>query len=168
MTHHRGHRRPPVDRSPRERGAALVEMAFAVPLLVMLIFGMIDFGWGFSRVLDIRHGAREGARMVAVNYNPGGATSGSEQAEVIVTEICRRMDDAGGATVTIRIPTQVGTPGRVGQTVEVEVERLAQSLSGLYGPLLDGRTWDSTVSTRLEVEATWTSSFGTAVSRACP
>lgn len=157
----------PAARSPRERGAALVEMAIVLPLLVMIIFGTIDFGWTFTRSLDVRHGSREGARLVAVNYNPGGAYTGSTQADVIATEICRRMDDPAGATVTVRLPTQSGAPGQVGQTVEVEVQRPGQSLTGMFAAVLEGRTLHSTVSGRVEVKATWTSSYGTAVTKAC-
>ena len=50
-----------------QRGAALVEFAILVPLLFGILFGIVDFGYSFSRTLDIRHGSREGARLVAVN-----------------------------------------------------------------------------------------------------
>jgi Flp pilus assembly protein TadG len=163
------HRGRPGHRSggPRESGAALAEMAIVVPLLLMIIFGTIDFGWTFTRSLDVRHGAREGARLVAVNYNPGGAYAGSGQADVIATEICRRMDDPAGTTVSIRLPAQSGAAGRVGQTVEVVVERPGQSLTGMFAPVLEDRAVRSAVSGRLEVRSTWTSTYGTATTKVC-
>lgn len=154
-------------RTPREeRGAALVELGIVLPILAVLLFGTIDFGWTFSKQLDVQHGAREGARLIAVNYKPTDA-AGSSQADEIATEVCRRMGGATGTTVTIRIPTQSGPVGRVGQSAEAEVTRPAASLSGLFAPLLDGRTLKSKVTTRLEVEATWATSYGTATSKEC-
>ncbi|QYG92537.1 pilus assembly protein [Iamia sp. SCSIO 61187] len=151
-------------------------MAIVLPLLVMIIFGTIDFGWTFTRSLDVRHGAREGTRLVAVNYNPGGAYAGTGQANVIATEICRRMDDAAGATVTITLPDwsapatavdgTVEAEGKVGDTVEVEVQRPGQSLTGMFAPILEDRPVRSTVTGRLEVESTWTTTNGS-YTKAC-
>lgn len=45
-----------------ERGQALVEMALVLPVLVLLIFGIIEFGRVFNAYLIITNAAREGAR----------------------------------------------------------------------------------------------------------
>src|SRR5215469_14940436 len=58
-----------------ERGAAAVEFALLLPLLVMLIFGMIDFGRAINAQITITQAAREGARVLAL---PGGTTAGSD------------------------------------------------------------------------------------------
>ena len=50
---------------PRDRGAALVELAFALPLLVMLIVGMVSSGIAFNHQLALTHAAREGGRYAA-------------------------------------------------------------------------------------------------------
>jgi hypothetical protein len=48
------------------RGQALVEFALVVPILLILIIGIIEFGraWNISQVLG--HAAREGARSAAL------------------------------------------------------------------------------------------------------
>ena len=51
-----------------ERGAALVEMAMIFPVIIMLLFGVIEMSWLFAQANDVRHGAREGARLAAVNF----------------------------------------------------------------------------------------------------
>ena len=49
-----------------ERGAALVEFALAVPLLLVVIAGIVDFGFAFQRYEVITNAAREGARMATL------------------------------------------------------------------------------------------------------
>jgi hypothetical protein len=49
-----------------DRGAALVEFALALPLLVILVFGIIGFGRAYNTQVAIQAGAREGARAAAL------------------------------------------------------------------------------------------------------
>jgi Flp pilus assembly protein TadG len=49
-----------------ERGAALVEFAMALPLLLVVIAGIVDFGFTFQRYEVITNAAREGARMASL------------------------------------------------------------------------------------------------------
>jgi Flp pilus assembly protein TadG len=54
-------RRNPAGRD--ERGVALVEAAIVTPLLLMLVFGIIEFGLLFKDSLTIANAARAGARV---------------------------------------------------------------------------------------------------------
>jgi hypothetical protein len=75
----RGRRLPPPAlrrdrrRAPhgRDAGVALVEFALVLPVLVLLLFGLLDFGRAVSYWLDQKHLAHETARFAAVNRNPG-------------------------------------------------------------------------------------------------
>ena len=58
------------DRFRREDGAAAVEFALIVGVLVMLIFGMLQFGLAFFEIQNLRAAAREGARFAAVGNVP--------------------------------------------------------------------------------------------------
>lgn len=49
-----------------QKGQALVEMAFILPLLIMLLFGIIDFGRIFHAYLTLDHAGREGARLASL------------------------------------------------------------------------------------------------------
>ena len=56
-----------VRRAPgRERGAAAVEFALVVPLLLVLVFGIISYGYMLSFRQSISQAAAEGARAAAV------------------------------------------------------------------------------------------------------
>jgi Flp pilus assembly protein TadG len=101
-------------RDRKDRGANLVEFALLAPFLLLLIFGMIEFAWLFSQNLDARHGAREGARLIAVNYpdgpNPSTFATPALQTTAIVAEICNRMDVTTDALVTLQSAGDVGDP----------------------------------------------------------
>ena len=50
----------------QERGSSTVEFALVVPLLILLVFGILEFGMAFGNQLAVTHAAREGARLAAV------------------------------------------------------------------------------------------------------
>src|SRR4029453_16810333 len=56
----------------RQDGAAAVEFALIVGVLVMLIFGMLQFGLTFFELQNLRASARGGGRMGAVGAPPAG------------------------------------------------------------------------------------------------
>ncbi|MGH2699500.1 MAG: TadE/TadG family type IV pilus assembly protein [Actinomycetota bacterium] len=49
-----------------ERGAAAVEFALVVGLLLTLLIGIVQFGRAYSQVVVLTGAAREGARLAAV------------------------------------------------------------------------------------------------------
>jgi len=53
-------------RRRREGGQALVEFALVVPVFLILLLGIVDFGWALRSWITVTNSAREGARMGAV------------------------------------------------------------------------------------------------------
>jgi Flp pilus assembly protein TadG len=49
-----------------ERGAELIEMAVALPLLLLVVMGIVDFGFLFQRYLVLTNAAMEGARVAVL------------------------------------------------------------------------------------------------------
>jgi hypothetical protein len=148
----------------RERGANLVEFAILAPLLIMLLFGIIEFAWIFAQNLDVRHGAREGARLAAVNF-PAGVNNGGPRTDAnraaLVSETCGRMDLATGASV------EIDSPGGVGDAAMVTILSEADTLTGLMDWVIPpSLTLGSTVEIRIEQPATWTNTSGTPID--CP
>ncbi len=47
----------------RARGAAIVEFAVVLPLLLTILFGIIEYGWVFMVRQTLQTSAREGARI---------------------------------------------------------------------------------------------------------
>lgn len=51
-----------------ERAAALVEFAIVLPVLLLLVFGIIDFGRALNTQNNLSAAVREGARRAAVQF----------------------------------------------------------------------------------------------------
>jgi len=49
-----------------EKGTSAVEFALVLPIFIMLVFGIFQFGIAFNNWIAITHAAREGARLAAV------------------------------------------------------------------------------------------------------
>ncbi len=149
----RSHKKAGGRRGRGDEGAALVEFAIIVPIFFLLVFGIIEFGWAFFQQLDVRHGAREASRLVAVNYKTTASPSPSDQTTQIVNEVCSRMDS--GKNISVQI-TQLGSPA-VGDEFRVTVTKPLQQLTGFLGFALNGKTLSSGVDSRIEQTATWQS-----------
>lgn len=53
-----------------QRGAALVEFALVLPILLILVFGIIDFGFLFNAQVSLTQATREGVRAGAIGTAP--------------------------------------------------------------------------------------------------
>jgi Flp pilus assembly protein TadG len=56
-----------------DRGAAAVEFALVFPVLVLILFGIVEFGSIYNAQLMLTSAAREGARTMAVTGDPVAA-----------------------------------------------------------------------------------------------
>jgi Flp pilus assembly protein TadG len=85
-----------------ESGVALVEFALVLPLLLVILFGMLDFGKAFNYWIDETHLANEAARWAVVNKNPGGGT---------LQEYIQQQADTpelrNGGTTSVPAPLQI-------------------------------------------------------------
>jgi Flp pilus assembly protein TadG len=61
--------RPSSGRKARDRGATAVEFALVLPLLLLLVCGIIDFGRALNAQITLTQAAREGARLGALGYS---------------------------------------------------------------------------------------------------
>lgn len=52
-----------------DRGAAAVEFALVLPMLLVLVLGITQFGLTFTQWLQMEHAAREGARWGSLGYS---------------------------------------------------------------------------------------------------
>lgn len=56
-----------------DRGAAAVEFALVVPILLALLLGIIEFGRAYNVQISLTHAARESARYMAIQEEWEGA-----------------------------------------------------------------------------------------------
>jgi Flp pilus assembly protein TadG len=85
-----------------EDGASLVEFALVLPVLVVLLFAMLDFGKAFNYWIDETHLANEGARWAVVDRNPGGGSLQQYLVDQATTDELRN-----GGTASVANPAQV-------------------------------------------------------------
>ena len=64
--------------SGREDGAAAVEFALLLPLLVLLLFGFIQFGTAFNTRIQATNAAREAARLAVIGIDDWDDVGGLE------------------------------------------------------------------------------------------
>ncbi len=141
-------------RSRSETGATLMEFAFVFPLLIVLLIGIVESSWLFAQYLDVRHGAREGARLATVNYPEGEdpATLVRTQANTtaLLSESCGRTNVASGAAFTF------DSTGVVGDPVTVTATAPADTLTGLLDWAFPASTtFTSSAVLHAEQESTW-------------
>ena len=145
-----------------DKGANLVEFALVMPFLLVLMFGIVEFAWIFATNLDVKHGAREGARITAVAQPAGGNAT-------LAAEICSRMDIAGSSPTSITWISD-GTPDvGEGVTVTVSTNTTPQTLTGFLDPFFSRITsFDSTVEIRIEQPPDWTAAVAPGTEVVCP
>lgn len=73
------------DTSRRDRGAAAVEFALLLPVVLLVIFGIIDFGRMLNAQITINQAAREGARAAALIDKPAGEARVAEASQTLGT-----------------------------------------------------------------------------------
>jgi hypothetical protein len=66
-----------------ERGAAVIEMAFALPALIILIWGIVQLGLMFRAISGIQHSLGEGARLATIWPQPTDEQIQDKMEEVV-------------------------------------------------------------------------------------
>ena len=100
----------------------MVEFALVLPLFLLLILGMLDFGKAFNYWIDGTHLSHEGVRFAAVGKNPGpgGTLAASIKERADTTELRDGgLNVTGPLSVCIDFPN--ATTPKVGEPVEVRV-----------------------------------------------
>jgi Flp pilus assembly protein TadG len=118
-------------RSQPERGAAAVEFAMILPLLILLVFGIVQFSIAYNRQQGLHAAAREGARIASLP-------------QTLQSEITTRVNDSlTGITFesspTVTVTCSYGSCGskpcdqRTGAMVTVSVQGVTQLDIPLWG-----------------------------------
>jgi len=133
------------DNKRGERGQGLVEFVLVLPIFLLLVFSIMDFGMGFHAWLTVTNSAREGARL--------GAVRGT-QAQIVqkVQDTSTSLDKS---KMTITVTNAQGSPGG---SVVVDVKydySLITPLDKILGIVSGGKVgptlkFDSKADMRLE------------------
>jgi Flp pilus assembly protein TadG len=97
-----------------ERGATAVEFAFIVPLLIVLVLGIAEFGRAFQVAGQLSAAAREGVRVMALQNDPAAARDAVREAapaldpavtdaQITITPAACPVNGATNATVRLTV-----------------------------------------------------------------
>lgn len=119
-----------------ESGQSMVELAICLPLLLLLVFGIIDFGWLFYNKMGVENASREGARYAIVNSTSGTLTSA---VTTLAKDLCMGGDDT---TVTVSIS---------GKNATVTVIKQVKVLTPLAGIFIGDQVMEMTSTTQMRI-----------------
>ncbi|MFD9704934.1 TadE/TadG family type IV pilus assembly protein [Lentzea sp. NPDC059081] len=92
-------------RDARDRGATAVEVALLMPILLVLVMGIVDFGRALHAQITLTQAAREGVRVAALKQS-GAATRTQNAATglsgVGVSVTSCPAGSAGGASAEVK------------------------------------------------------------------
>ncbi|WP_324642613.1 TadE/TadG family type IV pilus assembly protein [Pseudarthrobacter sp. LT1] len=110
-------------RRESERGAAAVEFAILLPLLLMLVLGTIEFGRAYNAQITLTNAARDGVRVMAINNDPIAAKTAAQNA---------------AASVSSNIPSSAitlsTTTCSTGNQVTLTINYTLSTITGIAGP----------------------------------
>lgn len=112
-----------------DSGAVAVEFALVALPLLMLVLGIIDFGRLYSNQVSVAAAAREGVRVMAINNDAAATRAAVKNA---LPGLSPAVTDA---QITISPTSCVN-----GQTVTVTVTYPITSITGMYEPILNGKS----------------------------
>ena len=111
-----------------ERGAAAVEFAIVVPVLVMLLLGIMEFGRVYNTQAELSAAAREGVRVLAVTGNQTTARSAAENVAVSLKPGLQDSNISFGAACPSTV--SAGTSPQATITITYSLS----TLTGIAGP----------------------------------
>jgi Flp pilus assembly protein TadG len=110
-----------------ERGAAAVEFALILPLLIVLVFGIVQFSIAYNRSQGLHAAAREGARLASLPQ--------TTQSDITarVTSALSGVPLSGAPSVSVTPAAAKPCQNRSGQTVTVTVTAVTDLDIPLWG-----------------------------------
>jgi hypothetical protein len=88
-----------------EKGVAVIEMAFALPILIMMIWMLVQLGLVYRAVAGIQQALGEGARYATLCLNPSASGCATPTATDVRAKIQSSVYGSGPGTFTTPLPT---------------------------------------------------------------
>jgi hypothetical protein len=120
---------------PRDRGAAAVEFALLLPVLLLLLFGIIDFGRAINAQITLTQAAREGARLAALGQSSSAVTSRAQAA----------ADPLSPVTVTVTSSCPVNAGSGVDAVVQLSYSFSFVTPVGSFAAMFGGVSYGSSL-----------------------
>lgn len=89
------------------RGQSMVEFALVAPIFLLLVFGVIDFGQLFNRMITVNQASREAARVAAVSGDVAKAKNAAKNYGNDLTCTISPSSLVSGSNVTVTVSSSV-------------------------------------------------------------
>ena len=129
----------------REDGQAMVEFALILPIFLLILCGIIDFGWLFYNQLSLNNACREGARYAVVHTDENADTQ-----SIInhIENISSTVFANDGVDITVKYSSPSDpTAGDVTVSMQADISFFTPVLSTILGK---EKTITSTVIMKVE------------------
>ena len=136
-------------RHRNDRGAAMVEAAIVLPVLILLVAGIIDFGFVLNDKQQVSNATFRAARSMAVDeytLSPGCGGAGSSDTAGTVCMLRAESQAPGDSWVKIVPPTKM----EAGESALLCLAVPANSPTGVLGPLTNDMILTSSRHVRIE------------------
>jgi Flp pilus assembly protein TadG len=128
-----------------EKGQSLVEFVLILPILLMLILGVLEFGWMLNAKVTVNSAAREGARTRAAL---GFSSVYNSTYETASTNAILEALDTSNITLVVSPNYAIDSDAEGGNRVTVTISTQVDPLIGIY---INGtQTVDGYATMRLE------------------
>ena len=124
-------------RRKRSRGQSLVEFAIVFPIFMLVLVGLLDFGFLLYNRISVINAAREGARAASISAaftdfsnNAQGAVNATAPSGSTFTIACVRA--GGSCNFGSAAGYKVGGGGVVGDSVSVTVTYVDHTIIGSF------------------------------------
>ena len=114
----------------KKRGQSLVEFALVLPILLLLVFAIIDFGWLLGNQLLATYGCREGARYGAVRVT---SSNFNEVVEDKVYEVMPDFTHSGLDVTVVRTNPSSPREGDVVVSIDYSFRLLTPFAQMIFG-----------------------------------
>lgn len=129
----------------REDGQSMVEFALILPIFLLILCGIIDFGWLFYNQLSLNNACREGARYAVVNTAEDADTQAIiDHIENVTTTVF--SNDGVDITIEYSSPADP-TAGDITVSMKADISFFTPVLSTVLG---EEKTITSTVIMKVE------------------
>lgn len=121
-------------RAQERRGATVIEMAFAAPILFMMLFGLFEFGYAYMMQHLMQDSAREGCRVAVLPTSSNIAVLSAVNQSLLARGV-------NGATTSILVNNASGNLASAvaGDEIQIQITVPTSNVSVIPKGYLNGQ-----------------------------
>lgn len=119
-----------MNKRQHDRGAVAVEMALLLPILILLLLGIMEFGRAYNAQVTLTNAAREGVRVMAITNVRADAKEAATNAASTLKITSSNPSFTFATNPTTTSPVNCAAGRQISMTISYTLD----SLTGIAGP----------------------------------